>query len=210
MPTKKTAIYRTDLLPHRMNAGKEAKVCALMKAWRQTAVAQAREQWRLVFTTGRPSKRHDVSRTGYDVLGTSYDQLHLINRWQAWYDPKVLTMKDGTPIPPEVRRLARTVMRHVLTRHRKPNLRLAGMIVDQRCIALRRRDMPLSARWMSCDCGNEMDRDENAARNLYAYREELETPEERRRKRARRQEQGTAAMPLPVPVAECEFEKARC
>jgi len=33
-------------------------------------------------------------------------------------------------------------------------------------------DMPLKARWMSCDCGNEMDRDENAARNLYAYREE--------------------------------------
>ena len=33
-------------------------------------------------------------------------------------------------------------------------------------------DMPLSSRWMSCDCGNEMDRDENAARNLYAYREE--------------------------------------
>lgn len=32
--------------------------------------------------------------------------------------------------------------------------------------------MPLSARRLSCACGNEMDRDENAARNLFAYREE--------------------------------------
>ena len=28
--------------------------------------------------------------------------------------------------------------------------------------------MKLSDRWMSCDCGNEMDRDENAARNIEA------------------------------------------
>ncbi|HEX3603591.1 MAG TPA: transposase [Steroidobacteraceae bacterium] len=33
-------------------------------------------------------------------------------------------------------------------------------------------DMPLSKRWMSCACGNEMNRDENASRNLYAYPEE--------------------------------------
>ena len=75
MPTKRTAIYRTDLLPHRMNAGKKRKVRALLKAWRRAAVLQAREQWRLVFTTGRPSKRHDVSRTGYEELGTSYGQM---------------------------------------------------------------------------------------------------------------------------------------
>lgn len=30
----------------------------------------------------------------------------------------------------------------------------------------------LGTRWLSCACGNEMDRDENAARNLFAYREE--------------------------------------
>ena len=28
--------------------------------------------------------------------------------------------------------------------------------------------MPLSTRWLSCDCGNEMDRDENAAKNIQA------------------------------------------
>ena len=80
MPTKAQALNLTDLLPHRMNAGKEAKVRALLGAWRRVAVAQGREQWRLFFTTGRPSKRHDVSRTGYDLLGTSYGQMV---RWQV-------------------------------------------------------------------------------------------------------------------------------
>ena len=28
--------------------------------------------------------------------------------------------------------------------------------------------MPLSVRWLSCDCGNERDRDENAAKNIQA------------------------------------------
>ena len=28
--------------------------------------------------------------------------------------------------------------------------------------------MPLSTRWLSCDCGNERDRDENAAKNIQA------------------------------------------
>ncbi|MDR9065287.1 zinc ribbon domain-containing protein [Burkholderia multivorans] len=194
MPTKKTAVYRTDLLPHRMNAGKAAKVRALLSAWRLVAVAQAREQWRLVFTTGRPSKRHDVSRTGYDRFGTSYGQmvrwqvvgqieswlanrandfldlvhrsslapetkhqLHFINRWQAWYDPQPLTMKDGVEIPVEVRKLARTLFRHLLKRHRKPDLSKVSMIVDQRCVTLtpakQATAFPLWARLSTLDKG---------------------------------------------------------
>ena len=74
MGTKKNAIYRTDLLPHRMNPGKEEKVRRLLSAWRKVAMAQGREQWRLVFQSGSPDKRHDVSRTGYDLIGTSYGQ----------------------------------------------------------------------------------------------------------------------------------------
>ena len=80
MTTKTTAVYGTDLLPHRMNPGKEAKVRRLLAAWRQVAVAPGREQWKLFFTSGHPNKRHDVSRTGYDVLGTSYGQMV---RWQV-------------------------------------------------------------------------------------------------------------------------------
>lgn len=196
--TKKDALYRTDLLPHRMNAGKEAKVRALLGAWRQVAIAQAREQWRLVFTTGHPSKRHDVSRTGYDVLGTSYGQmvrwqvvgqieswlsnranefrdlvhrsslppdlkhqLHFINKWQAWYSPAPITMKDGTQIPAEMHQLARTIFRHLLNRHRKPDFSRASMMIDQRCIHLapvnRASTFPLWARLSTLEKGSRID-----------------------------------------------------
>lgn len=197
MPTKRSAVYRTDLLPHRMNPGKALKVRALLAAWRKAAVLQAREQWRLVFATGHPSKRHDVSRTGYDVLGTSYGQmvrwqvvgqieswltnrandfrdtvhrsslasevkhqLHFINRWQAWYDPRPLVMKDGTEIPVETRKLARTIFRHLLNRHRQPDLSKTSMLIDQRCIQLapasRAGTFPLWARLATLDKGQRI------------------------------------------------------
>lgn len=198
MPIKPQAIYRTDLLPHRMNAGKEVKIRALLSAWRKVAMAQASEQWRLVFTTGRPNKKHNVSRTGYDVIGTSYGQmvrwqvvgqveswlsnranefrdlvhrssldtttkhkLHFINRWQAWYDPKPLVMKDGSEISAEVRKLARTIFRHLLNRHRKPDFSKVSMLIDQRCIKVTRVNranaFPLWARLSTLDKGKRIE-----------------------------------------------------
>lgn len=198
MTTKRTATYRTDLLPHGMNAVKERKVRSLLFAWRKVAVLQSREQWRLVFVSGQPSKRHDVSRTGYDVLGTSYGQmvrwqvvgqiesflsnrsndfrdlvngsslapevkhqLHFINRWQAWYKPDALTMKDGTVISAETRRLARTLFRHLLNRHSKPDLSKASVMVDQRCItvvpARKASAYPLWARLSTLEKGKRIE-----------------------------------------------------
>jgi putative transposase len=65
-------------------------------------------------------------------------------------------------------------------------------------------DMPLKARWMSCDCGNEMDRDENAARNLYAYREELGNVCDMETQKTRGETGGQILVETPgtVPVIE--------
>lgn len=196
MPSKKPAIYRTDLLPHRMNAGKVAKVRALLKAWRYAAMAEARFQWRLLFTEGRCNKQHKSkdpdARIGaaylqmirWQVVGqieswlgnranefrdlvnsssldpTVKHQLHFINRWQAWYDPKPLVMKDGTEIPADVRKLGRTIFRRLLNRHAKPNLRRVSMIIDQRCIHLtpanRASAFPLWARLSTLDKGKRI------------------------------------------------------
>ncbi len=194
MPTKKQAIYRTDLLTQHMNAGKQTKVRALLGAWRHTSVLQAREQWRLFFTAGATSKKHDVSRTGHEVLGASYGQmvrwqvvgqleswvsnrtndfrdlvtgsslapeikhqLYFINRWQAWYKPGDLTMKNGAVIPLDTRKLARSIFRHLLNRHRKPDLSKTSMLIDQRCITLSKASkegvFPLWARLSTLDKG---------------------------------------------------------
>ncbi len=64
-------------------------------------------------------------------------QLHFVNRWKAWFSRESLTMKDGTEIPDEVRRLARHIMRRVLSKHRQPNLSRLNMVIDQRAAKLR-------------------------------------------------------------------------
>ena len=50
------AIYRTDLLPTEMNAGKEAAVRELLRAWRRAAEAIAADQWTRFFRDGRFQK----------------------------------------------------------------------------------------------------------------------------------------------------------
>jgi len=197
MPTKKTALYRTDFLPHRMNTGKERNVRALLAAWRKSSVDEAAFQWRLVFTEGQPNKRHKTKLSD-QTIGAAYQQmvrwqvvgqieswlsnranefrelvnasslapavkhqLHFINRWQAWYSPEPLKMKDGTDIPAEVRRLARTIFRRLLNRHRKPDFSRASMIVDQRAITLapasRASAHPLWARLSTLDKGKRIE-----------------------------------------------------
>jgi len=61
---------------------------------------------------------------------------------------------------------------------------------------------------LRCDCGNVMQRDENASRNLFAYREGLgnaggKTP----KTRMEIGDQEQAAMPVPVPVSEVRISK---
>ena len=64
-------------------------------------------------------------------------QLHFVNRWKVWFGREPLIMKDGTGIPQSTRRLARQIMRRVLSRHRKPDFSRIGMVLDQRAARLR-------------------------------------------------------------------------
>ena len=59
--------------------------------------------------------------------------LHTINVLGAWFRCGAVVMKDtGEAIPDAVRRLARTIMRHCMARHRKPNLSRLSMRLDHR------------------------------------------------------------------------------
>lgn len=59
-------------------------------------------------------------------------QLRVINLRKAWFSRADLSMKDGTVIPKETRKLARSIMRHVMSRHRRPNLARISMRLDHR------------------------------------------------------------------------------
>ena len=58
-------------------------------------------------------------------------QLHTINRRQAWFSREPLSLR-GMEVPADVRRLARSIMRHVMSRRRRPNLPRLAPRLDSR------------------------------------------------------------------------------
>jgi putative transposase len=70
--------------------------------------------------------------------------LHVVNLRGAWFARGDVVMRDtGETIPPEVRRLARAIMRHVMSRHRRPDLSRISMRLDLRAAELAK---PIKAR----------------------------------------------------------------
>ena len=59
-------------------------------------------------------------------------QLHTINVRQAWFETRAVFASDGAVIPVATQRLARRIMRHVLSQHRRPSFKRCNMVVDQR------------------------------------------------------------------------------
>ena len=67
--------------------------------------------------------------------------LHVVNLRGAWFFRKELRMwGTGETIPPEVRKLACSIMRHVMSRHRRPDLSRISMRLDHRASQPRRTD----------------------------------------------------------------------
>ncbi|HET8746643.1 MAG TPA: transposase [Ramlibacter sp.] len=65
--------------------------------------------------------------------------LHTINVLGAWFRREDVVMKtSGEAIPESVRRLARAIMRHVMAKHRRPNLSRLSMRLDHRAGSIAR------------------------------------------------------------------------
>ncbi|WP_073211981.1 RNA-guided endonuclease InsQ/TnpB family protein [Acidocella aminolytica] len=63
--------------------------------------------------------------------------LHLINRLGAWFSRHEIAMKEtGEIVPGAIRHLARSIMRHVMRKHRRPDMRRISMRLDQRAACL--------------------------------------------------------------------------
>ena len=80
------------------------------------------------------NRANEVRRiiAGSSLDATTKHQLHVINKRHAWFDRRALFMPDGSVIPAATQKLARRIMRHVLSRHRRPSFRRCNMVVDQR------------------------------------------------------------------------------
>lgn len=76
------------------------------------------------------------------VNGSSLDpdtkhMLHVINRAGAWFARKDVVVRDtGEIVPDRIRCLARLIMRHIMAKHRKPDLSRISMRLDSRAALL--------------------------------------------------------------------------
>ncbi|MGF1606247.1 MAG: RNA-guided endonuclease InsQ/TnpB family protein, partial [Rhodothalassiaceae bacterium] len=65
--------------------------------------------------------------------------LHVINLREAWFRRDGQRMPEtGVPIPDDVRKLAQSIMRHVMSRHRRPDLSRISMRLDHRAGSIAR------------------------------------------------------------------------
>ena len=63
--------------------------------------------------------------------------LHGINRLGAWFSRREIAMKEtGEIVPDGIRQLARSIMRHVMRQHRRPDMRHISMRLDHRAASL--------------------------------------------------------------------------
>jgi putative transposase len=79
--------------------------------------------------------RDTVQRSALDP--DAKPMLHVINRLGAWFRRDDVAMRDTVEVAPDpIRKLARSIMRHVMSRHRRPDLSRISMRLDRRAACL--------------------------------------------------------------------------
>ena len=86
--------------------------------------------------SNRANEFRDVVTRGTLDPDTKH-MLHVINRLGAWFSCRDVAMKEtGEIVPDAVRRLARSIMRHAMRQHRRPDMRRISMRLDHRAACL--------------------------------------------------------------------------
>src|SRR5690606_17094277 len=81
----RNAIYRLDHFRHAMNPGKEARVRALLRAWREAADLESRHQWRRFFETGS-FENSGPARFGHLVMAYQHQMIRdqVVGQLEGW------------------------------------------------------------------------------------------------------------------------------
>lgn len=135
-------LFETGATNARAPAKHLNSICGAAPA--QMATAQAQEQ-----IDGWLSNRANEFRDAVQGSSVPPDQrhmLHLVNVRRAWFSRKPITMpKTGVVVPDLVRRLARSIMRAVMARHRRPNLGHISPRLDRRIVTISAATMAKAA-----------------------------------------------------------------
>lgn len=134
--------FETGRFAKNISAAEEARVPTLRKA--KATLGAARLQmlrWQVVgqlesFLENRSNDFRDAV-TGSSLPDEVRHQLLVVNRLRGRFTKAPITMKGkDAPIDPEIRRLARAIMRGVLSRHRKPSWGGLHPWLDARAVTL--------------------------------------------------------------------------
>lgn len=81
----RNVIYRLDHFRHAMNPGKEARVRALLRVWREVAVLESRYQWRRFFETGG-FEVSGPARFGHLVMAYQHQMIRdqVVEQLEGW------------------------------------------------------------------------------------------------------------------------------
>src|SRR5690606_37644090 len=81
----RNAIYRLDHFRHAMNPGKEARIRALLRVWREVAVLESRYQWRRFFETGS-FEISGPARFGHLVMAYQHQMIRdqVVGQLEGW------------------------------------------------------------------------------------------------------------------------------
>jgi putative transposase len=124
-------IMRCDPLPHRANPGKVAALRAVLGAYRAGAVLVAKEQWRLLFDTGRVNKMHrSPNETGLaTVVGAAnrlqmvrYQVVGMLDGWLESRADEVSVLVQASSLTPEMKHQVHVLNRRRLWFSREPGL----------------------------------------------------------------------------------------
>lgn len=86
------------------------------------------------FLANRKNEFADIVR-GSNLSEDAQITLLFLNKNELWYHPDPVSMR-GTVIPEPARCLARAILRHILSRHRRPDVSRINMVIDQRAVTL--------------------------------------------------------------------------
>src|SRR5690606_23079186 len=81
----RNAIYRLDRFRHAMNPGKEARVRALLRVWREAADLESRYQWRRFFEIGG-FEVSGPARYGHLVMAYQHQMIRdqVVGQLEGW------------------------------------------------------------------------------------------------------------------------------
>jgi putative transposase len=156
------SVFRGDILRSNLTYAKDIALRAVLRAYQKGAVAISGEQWRLFYEAGGFDRNYDKDKKTFRLIIGNANRVQMaryqvVEQNKSWISNRVNDFKKivrYSSLSDAMKRemyvinknaawfsrnndaaskLARSIMRHIMSRHRKPNFSNISMRLDKRC-----------------------------------------------------------------------------